>query len=179
MPEYRFIEFTGKKADPPKLYKCPNCKKAGLRYAKFFGSDGELLTTDGKESYFDMSRKPISNTGWLTDPNTKVMHECIESGNIQIGPVTISSKQEVNYEEGVKRTDLLVPQAKELDIESLAMESRKKEFLFECALLWKEEEWITNYLIEKSLRGELPNPAKVGMWHKLISERLARTHEPD
>ena len=65
-----FIEFTGKKE-----YKCPRCK-AVIRYAKFFGNDKKVLTTDGKEPYFDRDKKPMSNSGWPTDPITKQMHEC-------------------------------------------------------------------------------------------------------
>jgi len=68
MPE--FVEFAGKKE-----YKCPRCK-APIRYAKFFGDDQKILTTDGKEPYFDNTRKPMSNTGWPTDADTKQMHEC-------------------------------------------------------------------------------------------------------
>jgi len=65
-----FVEFAGKKE-----YKCPRCK-AIIRYAKFFGPDKKILTTDGKEPYFDKDRKPMSNTGWPTNPETKQMHEC-------------------------------------------------------------------------------------------------------
>ena len=68
MPE--FVEFAGKKE-----YKCPRCK-AVIRYAKFFGDDKKVLTTDGKEPYFDRDKKPMSNSGWPTDPITKQMHEC-------------------------------------------------------------------------------------------------------
>ena len=73
MPE--FVEFAGKKE-----YKCPKCKIT-IRYAKFFGDDKKVLTTDGKEPYFDRDKKPMSNTGWPTEcnetkPNYKQMHEC-------------------------------------------------------------------------------------------------------
>ena len=68
MPE--FVEFAGKKE-----YKCPRCK-AVIRYAKFFGDDKKVLTTDGEEPYFDRDKKPMSNTGWPTDPITKQMHQC-------------------------------------------------------------------------------------------------------
>jgi len=68
LPE--FVEFAGKKE-----YKCPRCK-APIRYAKFFGDDKKILTTDGKEPYFDNSKKPMSNTGFPTHPITKQMHEC-------------------------------------------------------------------------------------------------------
>jgi len=97
-----FVEFTGKKTDPPKLYKCPKCKVVGFRYAKFFGSDGKLLTTDGKEPYFDMDRKPISNSGWLTDPQTKQIHECKgdNRGN------TSESKTDVGHNSQTQLTDL-------------------------------------------------------------------------
>lgn len=95
-----FVEFIGKKVDPPKLYKCPKCKVVGFRYAKFFGSDGKLLTTDGKEPYFDMDRKPISNSGWLTDPQTKQMHEC--------SPKQVPESQ-------LKRTDTLDDSLTDLD----------------------------------------------------------------
>lgn len=66
-----FVEFAGKKE-----YKCPRCK-APIKYAKFFGDDGKLLTTDGKEPFAgQVDGKFKSNTGWPTDPNTKQMHEC-------------------------------------------------------------------------------------------------------
>lgn len=182
MSDPQFVEFAGKKE-----YKCPKCKVV-IRYAKFFGSDGKLLTTDGSEPYFDKDKKPMSNTGWPTDPNTKQMHEC---GTKRGGPSitgdvfdhtqrTFPSQQDISTaftpEQDVKQTDLLIPQAKELDFNDLGMGSLRKEILQECAILWKEDEWITNYLKIKS-GGESPNPAKVGMWHKLISERLARSHE--
>ena len=63
-----FVEFAGKKE-----YECPKCK-AKIRYAKFFGSDKKILTTDGKEPNKIFGRG--SNTGWPTDPITKQMHEC-------------------------------------------------------------------------------------------------------
>jgi len=70
MSEYKFIEFAGKKE-----YKCPKCKTT-IRYAKYFGSDGKLLTVDGKEPFAGMvDNKYKSNTGWPTDPNTKQMHD--------------------------------------------------------------------------------------------------------
>jgi len=67
-----FVEFAGKKE-----YKCPKCKDV-IRYAKFFGSDKKLLTTDGKESWAgeDDSGRYKTNTGWPTDPITKQIHEC-------------------------------------------------------------------------------------------------------
>jgi len=70
MSNTTFVEFAGKKE-----YKCPKCK-APIRYAKYFGSDGKLLTTDGKEPYFDKSKKPMSNTGWPTNEMNKTMHQC-------------------------------------------------------------------------------------------------------
>ena len=74
-----FVEFVGKKE-----YKCPKCKGV-IRYAKFFGEDKKVLTTDGKEPYFDQSKKPMSNTGWPTNPVTKRMHEC--KSKLQLEPV--------------------------------------------------------------------------------------------
>jgi len=69
MPE--FVEFAGQKT-----YQCPKCK-AEIRYAKFFGPDKKLLTTDGKEPFGkEIDGKYKSNTGWPTNPNTKQMHEC-------------------------------------------------------------------------------------------------------
>ena len=70
MPE--FVEFAGKKE-----YKCPRCK-APIRYAKFFGPDKKILTTDGKEAWAgeDEQGKFKTNTGWPTNPETKQMHEC-------------------------------------------------------------------------------------------------------
>jgi len=72
-----FVEFTGKKDEhgQTKPYKCYKCKKP-IKYAKFFGPDKKVLTTDGKEPYFDRDKKPMSNTGWPTDPLTKQIHEC-------------------------------------------------------------------------------------------------------
>ena len=71
MSDPKFVEFAGKN---PKEYKCPRCK-AVIKYAKFFGSDGKLLTTDGKEPWFDREKRPMSNTGWMTNAD-KTMHEC-------------------------------------------------------------------------------------------------------
>ena len=177
MSDPKFVEFAGKKE-----YKCPKCK-AVIRYAKFFGSDGKLLTTDGNEPYFDKDKKPMSNTGWPTDPNTQKMHECEKLTNSPATNETLTTINQIQTkaETEIKRTDLLdmpdyKPQTKELDFNDLGMESLRKEILQECAILWKEDEWITNYLKIK-LGGESPNPAKVGMWHKLISERLARSHD--
>jgi len=70
LPE--FVEFAGKKE-----YKCPKCKTV-IRYAKFFGGDKKLLTTDGKEPWAgeDNSGRYKTNTGWPTDPITKQIHEC-------------------------------------------------------------------------------------------------------
>jgi len=83
MPE--FVEFAGKTD-----YDCPKCK-GKIRYAKFFGADKKLLTTDGKEPNKIFGRG--SNTGWPTDPNTKQMHECKgdNSGN------TSESKTDVGH----------------------------------------------------------------------------------
>ena len=186
MSDPQFVEFAGKKE-----YKCPKCK-AVIRYAKYFGSDGKLLTTDGNEPYFDKDKKPLSNTGWPTNPNTKRMHECKLKDDLG-GDANEDKIDEVNYEEGVKRNDLLLtpgttevqssqigpdpgPQPKELTIDDLSLGNLKGEVLAECAILWKVDEWITNYLKIK-LGGEKPHPSRVGLWHKLISERLARSHE--
>jgi len=158
MSEYKFVEFAGKKD-----YKCPKCK-ATIRYAKFFGSDGKLLTTDGKEPYFDKDKKPMSNTGWPTNEMSKTMHECEHP---QASETEIIDKSQLDT----------TPQAKELDPNAFGMEARKKELLFECAILYKENQWITDYLI--SMGESNPNPQKVGLWHKMISERLARSHEPN
>jgi len=70
LPE--FVEFAGKKE-----YKCPKCK-AVIRYAKFFGGDKKLLTTDGKEPWAgeDDNGRYKTNTGWPTHPITKQIHEC-------------------------------------------------------------------------------------------------------
>ncbi len=196
MQECEFVEFAGKKE-----YKCPKCK-ATIRYAKFFGSDKKLLTTDGKEPFGGMvDGKYKSNTGWPTNPNTKQMHECGESGTTQIGSIIIKNAtdntkqqnlkmdQHIGKVEGeIKRTDLLdyekeikiepftIPQVKELKMDDLPMDKHRGEVLGECTILWKEEEWITDYLLSKG--GANPNPAKVGMWHKMIDERLRRVHEP-
>jgi len=74
LPE--FVEFAGKKE-----YKCPKCK-AVIRYAKFFGGDKKLLTTDGKEPWAgeDDNGKYKTNTGWPTHPVTKQIHECSPKG---------------------------------------------------------------------------------------------------
>jgi len=157
LPECKFVEFAGKKE-----YKCPKCKKE-IRYAKFFGSDGKILTTDGEEPNGKFGRD--SNTGWPANLD-KTMHEC-HGQNVIPDSNTILSSPTKPF------TELYV---NELKIEDLPMGNRKKEVLFECAVLWNEEIWITDYL--KSHGGESPNPAKVGMWHKLITERLARAHEP-
>jgi len=66
LPE--FVEFAGSKG-----YQCPKCR-ADIRYAKFFGDDKKLLTTDGKEPNKKFGRD--SNTGWAADPITKQIHEC-------------------------------------------------------------------------------------------------------
>jgi len=60
-----FVEWTSKE---PKPYKCKRCQ-APIQYAKFFGPDKKLLTTDGKPAQW-------KNVGWPTDPKTKQMHEC-------------------------------------------------------------------------------------------------------
>jgi len=78
LPE--FVEFAGKKP-----YKCPKCK-VEIRYAKFFGSDKKLLTTDGKEPNKTFGRG--SNTGWPTDPVTKQMHECSTGISTAFTPIT-------------------------------------------------------------------------------------------
>jgi len=70
LPE--FVEFAGSKG-----YQCPKCR-ADIRYAKFFGDDKKLLTTDGKEPNKKFGRD--SNTGWPAEHNpltkeTKI-HEC-------------------------------------------------------------------------------------------------------
>jgi len=72
LPE--FVEFAGKKE-----YKCPKCKTV-IRYAKFFGGDKKLLTTDGKEPWAgeDNSGRYKTNTGWPTNAITKTIHECSE-----------------------------------------------------------------------------------------------------
>jgi len=170
MSDPKFVEWTTK---TPKEYPCKKGCGVKIQYAKFFGSDGKLLTTDGKPETWQ-------NVGWPTNPNTQKMHECAK---LDLMDQNIAKK-----ESEVKRTDLLdkteslvedyptEPQAKELTIDDLSLGNLKGEVLAECAILWKEEEWITNYLKIKS-GGEPPNPAKVGMWHKLISERLARSHE--
>jgi len=164
MPDPKFVEWTSK---TPKEYPCKNGCGVKIQYAKFFGSDGKLLTTDGEKPYFDNTKTPMSNTGWPTNPNTKQMHKCNET------------KLMPDEEEIIDRSQLdTTPQAKELDFNDLGMESLKKETLQECAILWKEEEWITNYLKIKS-GGESPHPSRVGLWHKLISERLRFTHESD
>ena len=66
MPE--FVEFAGKNP-----YKCLRCKMS-IRYARFFGDDKKLLTTDGKPANNKFGKD--SNTGWATDPVTKQMHVC-------------------------------------------------------------------------------------------------------
>jgi len=70
----KFVEFAGSKG-----YQCPKCR-ADIRYAKFFGDDKKLLTTDGKEPWAgeDDSGRYKTNTGWPTDPTTKQIHECKE-----------------------------------------------------------------------------------------------------
>ena len=157
MQECKFVEYAGKKE-----YKCYKCK-ATIRYAKYFGSDGKLLTTDGKEPFAgQVDGKYKSNTGWPTNPMTKTMHECEHP---QASETDIIDKSLLD--DG--------PKAKELDPNSFGMEARKKEVLFECAILHKENQWIADYLIS---RGEgNPNPQKVGLWHKMIDERLRRAHE--
>ena len=174
MPNPQFVEFAGKKE-----YHCPKCK-APIRYAKYFGSDGKLLTNDGKEPFAGMvDGKYKSNTGWPTDPNTQKMHECKGQEVNKMENVDVVSLKPLMAPESeiIDKSQLdTTPQAKELNFDDLGMESLRKEILVECAILWKEEEWITNYLKIK-LGGESPHPSRVGLWHKLISERLARSHE--
>ena len=89
-----FVEWTSK---TPKPYKCKKCKEP-IQYAKFFGSDKKLLTTDGKEPWFDNSKIPMSNTGWPTDPLTKQMHNCPSDP----GPIEKTG----NEPDGTKQTPL-------------------------------------------------------------------------
>lgn len=90
-----FIEFAGKKD-----YTCFKCKKP-IRYAKFAGPDGKLLTKDGEKPFSgERDGKFTSNTGWPTDPFTKLMHECegdnkidnIRAGNAKLESVTHNSQ---------------------------------------------------------------------------------------
>jgi len=167
MSDYKFVEFAGKKE-----YKCPKCK-GPIRYAKYFGSDGKLLTTDGKEAFGGMvDGKYKSNTGWPTNEMTKMMHECESEC---VAPMAKESK--IIDKSQLETFPEKVARARELTIDDMAMGNRKGEILTECALLWKEEVWITDYLLKKG--GANPNPAKVGMWHKMVRESLVRQHEPD
>ena len=177
MPEYpdgiTFADYAG-----PKEYECKKCNSK-IKYAKFFGSDGKIITKDGLEPDGKFGKDTNVFTTSVFPNSDHSLHKCY--------PIEWP-KQEVK-ESDVKRTDLLThypvemttpepdkPQAKELTLDDLSLGNLKGEVQAECAMLWKIDEWITNYLKIK-LGGESPNPAKVGMWHKLISERLARSHE--
>ena len=73
MPDYpnnlTFADFAGKKT-----YTCKKCSKE-LRYAKFFKSDGTMLTMDGKipDGKYDKTTNVFS-TSILA--NTKELHTC-------------------------------------------------------------------------------------------------------
>jgi len=157
LPDPKFVEWTTK---TPKEYPCKRGCGVKIQYAKFFGSDGKLLTTDGKPETWQ-------NVGWPTNPNTKKMHECgkdttPDGKNTQEQSTTSSTAftgQTLmpNESEIIDKSQLdTTPQAKELTIDDLSLGNLKGEVLAECAILWKEEEWITNYLKIKS-GGESPN----------------------
>jgi len=93
MPE--FVEFAGKSP-----YKCPKCKDP-IRYAKFFGADKKILTTDGKEPNKIFGRG--SNTGWPTDPETKQMHECKGDNSRN---TSLDSSTDVGHNSQTQLTDM-------------------------------------------------------------------------
>ncbi len=170
MPNPKFAEFSSKTE-----YECKKCNKK-IKYAKFFGPNNKILTIDGEEPNGLYGKQTnVFTTSVLLD-HDHTLHICYPIE----WPIESITSEHFNVEEvkesNVKQTDLLTPQAKELDFNDLGMESLRKEVLQECAIQFKIDGWIANYLKIK-LGGESPNPAKVGMWHKLISERLARSHE--
>lgn len=182
MSDPQFIEFTGKKLmkdEKPKLYQCFTCKEKGFRYAKFFGSDGKILTTDGKEPYFDMKRKPMSNSGWLVDPNTKKMHECKEKPTLNdlsvsyIDNTPKTPQSNINYEVAVKRTDLLTPQAKDFD--SLLLKNGEEEAYHIAKLVIAHLRGVRRACKEEGIED---GPVS-GMVFNKTGDRLRRVHEPD
>ena len=138
-----FVEFAGKKE-----YKCPKCK-AVIRYAKFFGADKKVLTTDGKEPYFDRDRKPMSNTGWPTDPLTKQMHECggDNSGN------TSALKTDVGHNSQ--------PRVKEIDFDALISEKEMKRAYADFETIYNLKGLCKQFLRKK---GETDPPEVATSW---------------
>ena len=173
-----FADYAG-----PKEYECKKCNSK-IKYAKFFGSDGKIITKDGLDPDGKFGKDTNVFTTSVFPNSERSLHKCYtiewpkQEPHGKIDSPEPEQKQLIpNESEIIDRSQLdTTPQAKELTLDDLSLGNLKGEVLAECAILWKIEEWITNYLKIK-LGGESPNPAKVGMWHKLISERLARSHE--
>ena len=160
MSSTEFVEWAGKN---PKEYKCPKCK-AVIKYAKFFGSDGKLLTNDGKEPWFDREKRPMSNTGWMTNTD-KTMHECSK--------IDVIDKTQSEAETNVKRTDLLTPQAKEFD--SLLMKNGEEEAYQYANLTLAYLRGVRRACKENGVE----EPAVQGMvFNKTMDRMMRRDNEP-
>ena len=165
MPESKFVEFAGKKE-----YKCPRCK-APIRYAKYFGSDGKLLTTDGKEPFAgNVDGKFKSNTGWPTDEVSKTMHECNKKQDPHYEDAVLDNEP-INYEEGVKRTDLLTPQAKDFD--SIIMKNAEEEAYHTAKLVIAHLRGVKRACKEDGIE---EGPVS-GMVFNKTEDRLRREHD--
>jgi len=161
MPE--FVEFAGKKE-----YKCPRCK-ATIRYAKFFGKDKKVLTTDGAKPYFDKDRKPMSNTGWPTDPTTKQMHECKgdNRGNTTLGGSTDGghNSQTITSPSGLIGP-FTVPQPKEFPLDELIIKKQIEEDNKLLPLIWARYLNVKAFVIDKNET----NPALYGLVFKILTK---------
>jgi len=165
MPE--FVEFAGKKE-----YKCPRCK-AIIRYAKFFGDDKKILTTDGKEPYFDKDKKPMSNTGWPTDPNTKQMHECSPK-QFPESELKINNTLDSGWGDNKGTTaddsitlvnDLQTPKPKEFPYDELITKKQIEKDNDLLPLIWARYLNVKKFVLSKNET----NPALFGLVFKILT----------
>ena len=149
MPE--FVEFAGKG-----VYKCPRCK-GNIRYARFFGPDKNLLTTDGNPANNKFGRD--SNTGFATNPETKQMHECPPKD------VPESQLKKIDtLDSGWGDTKSL--KVKEFPLDEIIIKKQIEEDNKLLPLIWARYMNVKNFVLSK----DETNPALFGLVFKILTK---------
>jgi len=191
----KFAEIRGAKNPDGthKQYVCHDCSEP-IFYASFFDDAGNLYTTDGQKPNGKWGKE--SNVkGYKVDINKKdVEHKCNHSMNESTQGlidksqlITKDSKDPVRMEttgnpkvniktgEGMSETyrkSMEEHKVKTMSVVDFASDGYTKERIAELELIELDEKIIRDFLIKGG--DSDPNPQKVGLWHKILEERMKK-----
>ena len=147
-----FADFAGKKT-----YVCKKCNK-GIQYAKFFGDDGKLITTDGKEPNGKFGKESnVFTTSVFPD---KTLHECY--------PVEWPMKTPPEPKESqLKDMTLLLDIPAQTELDKKVLDRETKDSYQQTFLLVARYKGVRQACLEC----KIDNPAVIGMFFNQLCNK--------